>query len=577
MSEKLENHSESHLKQFVKNIMIKKGENACENIMLLAKNEVKKIVNIISEFGNNNGCEIDKKVVENRIGEILKNGEEVLQNVSGDDSQLSLCNFLYETLKQTKAVERQNYFQKMLEIYYQMSEDTIHASKGCNQELLKISLPYLKLKLMAKQLKENEIPLKQSLLELFECVACPKILREDCYQIVRNKVVSDDYEFIKFDLVPIEEKLGCVSAYFLLNITVKHKDIEKVLTFFAKCVPKTNDSLEILATNTFKREAFIYTEFIPKLKRLGIEDISNFAPKYFLSRANDFIILENLSTEEFYTPDITVPVSYDWLVTATRKLSEFHACSVILNAKISKENGDSIGKIYEEYLTDFYSIPGEPSYIASRNSVKMICDVFLEKLRHIPRKFSVEQFKEKILNEFRLVFDKNIQSEKYLNVICHRDLWCSNIISKKGLDSCCLIDFQIITYGPPAVDLLFMIYVNTERATRQKFFNELIKLYYSSLKRNVEKYEIDMDQVCTYEQFLDMAKEYASSAILMSLFHLQILLHPELQEIKKDEMKTEKFYFGDRREMIEEAWNYEPYRTRIGDLIEELYEILENK
>lgn len=112
-----------------------------------------------------------------------------------------------------------------------------------------------------------------------------------------------------------------------------------------------------------------------------------------------------------------------------------------------------------------------------------------------------------------------LESKKFRNVLCHRDLWQSNLVFKfeRNVDDdkidcskpieCVLIDYQICRYLPPIVDVIGLISVSTRLAHRKKFYPRYLRYYYDAFTRELGKFNIDPSNVLRWEEFLRSAKE----------------------------------------------------------------------
>lgn len=108
---------------------------------------------------------------------------------------------------------------------------------------------------------------------------------------------------------------------------------------------------------------------------------------------------------------------------------------------------------------------------------------------------------------------------------------------------------------------------------------ELFHIYYDNLKHCVSLHHVDIEQFCSEETYFESIEYFKSVGIIKALIYAQIMLIPI--EITKgfvaDEEEANKFYFEERKDTFEESLNFDPFRTRIGDLIEDLYAICENQ
>jgi len=75
------------------------------------------------------------------------------------------------------------------------------------------------------------------------------------------------------------------------------------------------------------------------------------------------------------------------------------------------------------------------------------------------------------------------EEPKPVHTLCHGDFWSNNILFTYGEDpdnpsSLIIIDYQLIFVGSPCYDLVYFVYLNTDRAFRDQHLQTCLKLYY---------------------------------------------------------------------------------------------------
>lgn len=116
------------------------------------------------------------------------------------------------------------------------------------------------------------------------------------------------------------------------------------------------------------------------------------------------------------------------------------------------------------------------------------------------------------------VYEMMLESKRFRNVLCHRDLWQSNLVFKfdRNVDDtidyskpieCILIDYQICRYLPPIVDVIGLISVSTRRAHRKQYYHRYLRYYYDALTVELSKYKIDASNELSWEEFIRSWKE----------------------------------------------------------------------
>lgn len=107
---------------------------------------------------------------------------------------------------------------------------------------------------------------------------------------------------------------------------------------------------------------------------------------------------------------------------------------------------------------------------------------------------------------------------------------------KGAADDIRFLDFQIIFYGSPAIDIFYNIFSSTDKALRDKEYTNLIKLYHESLSKTVKLLGSDPDELFTFENLLSELKRFGVYALLMSPMLLQVSLAHSNEISNMDEM-----------------------------------------
>lgn len=93
-------------------------------------------------------------------------------------------------------------------------------------------LPLVKLQFDMKEFEEQQTVSNSTALQLFECILFPIISREDCYQIVCNKLGTHLYELNSFEIGEFVNCFGLFSDHLKLKIEINHQNTNKTLDFF---------------------------------------------------------------------------------------------------------------------------------------------------------------------------------------------------------------------------------------------------------------------------------------------------------------------------------------------------------
>lgn len=133
-------------------------------------------------------------------------------------------------------------------------------------------------------------------------------------------------------------------------------------------------------------------------------------------------------------------------------------------------------------LQEYGEVLGDPTYKDSP---------WLHAAAKLTKNFLIE-FSEKYNNTYAELED--VLSQLYieacdsltdykdtLNVLIHKDLWTNNILFKYKdgePTNAMIIDYQCIRYGPPAFDLMILLYLTTTRNFREEHEADILYHYY---------------------------------------------------------------------------------------------------
>lgn len=523
-----------------------------------------------------------------------------------------LCVFLFSTQK-----VRQHYFHDLLDYYYDALMENLLLI-GLNvldilpyeeyQKLIKKFSSYVKVEVALRSCQQYLKPLKvlednsfvsnvwnlfdsntgcfefvmKWIVEIYEIVLYTNLSREDCYKIVKNKVGLNNYEFSSWRLSPMELRSGFLGDYYKLTIDVKENDELQSSNFFLKYLATYNESFQEMSIFAFKKEEFFYGTFIPEVNKLGLQEITDFLPKCYFSRSDDVIVFEDLSSLDYKSLEKGEALSYENLVLVTKQLAKLHACSLLYEEIMTEKLGKPcrIGDEFAKYVEEAFLIRIDgrpPSMIASgiSGNLNYLLDVFPD----IPKKFTLEEFKKKLKELYDKMMLCDLKSTKFRNVLAHGDLWGNNFLFKKDENhkpvECCLIDYQLIRYCPPGHDLLFFLYVNSDKDTRKKYMFKILEDYYNELSQIFKKYNFDFTEIYTYNAFLESCEFVKPEAIALASLYLQFVLYPaeKVEELALDKEKFQYIVLVDRKEVIDEVYHNNVYRQRIREIVEDLYEV----
>lgn len=98
------------------------------------------------------------------------------------------------------------------------------------------------------------------------------------------------------------------------------------------------------------------------------------------------------------------------------------------------------------------------------------------------------------------------------------------------------MDWQIIRYVSPAIDLLYNIFTSTDKALRDNEYDNLITLYYESLSKTVQLLGSNAAELFTFKNLKDELKRCGNYALLLAPSLISMSLADSDNIPKLDEM-----------------------------------------
>ncbi|XP_045536320.1 uncharacterized protein LOC106709140 [Papilio machaon] len=152
-----------------------------------------------------------------------------------------------------------------------------------------------------------------------------------------------------------------------------------------------------------------------------------------------------------------------------------------------------------------------------------------------------------------------------IEVLCHGDYKPQNIMAKKlngEIIEVIVLDYQLIYYGCPINDLLFFIFSATDRQFRKKYMDHLKSLYYESLKKFLEHFKIDVENVFSRQQFEQTFKDRLEYGLMTGIYMSYF------QFVREDDVA----HFGERALSELDINPCDGYKNWIRGLIDDFVE-----
>ncbi|KAL7302976.1 hypothetical protein TKK_0004203 [Trichogramma kaykai] len=160
------------------------------------------------------------------------------------------------------------------------------------------------------------------------------------------------------------------------------------------------------------------------------------------------------------------------------------------------------------------------------------------------------------------------------NVICHGDLWRGNIMFKdddQRPPKCLLVDFQMLRYGPPSLDLAMLLHVHSPRSFREAHEAHLLRHYYDKLSEYFRDGGSGGGSELGFG-YDELARDYESRRIV-GMAHAAMRWPARVTSRLDDAEALRDWYFGARIDgYLEQIDNDPAFERLMRSCVEELIE-----
>lgn len=249
---------------------------------------------------------------------------------------------------------------------------------------------------------------------------------------------------------------------------------------------------------------------------MGILGGFKWCPSCCLIR-DDFIVLEDLKVSDYEITPIRYDFNHNHIYEVLKSVAVFHSSSIAFETFELKPQGTTIGEKYKNMLFETTFSPDNCWYQTGLRGIKAIA--------LMKSKYGIgSQYENLIRNEFEermkeiYKFVDETSPSKVPKTWILRDIWKNNVMFNFAKDSmgesdlskplhCILIDFQISRYLPITLDVLLVIFLCTRARHFKIHMDQYLKFYFEQLTKELLKYNLKIDEICTWENFMESVDE----------------------------------------------------------------------
>ncbi|XP_052869551.1 uncharacterized protein LOC128275177 [Anopheles cruzii] len=280
----------------------------------------------------------------------------------------------------------------------------------------------------------------------------------------------------------------------------------------------------------FAREALVYADILPKIyeyqRAKGLTSPGEgffHAPRCYHAYCDEaaqesVILMEDLRLRNFQMWNKHNPIDHDHAKLVMEHIGRLHAVSLAMKRDRPEE--------FEAYklsnTLDIYFEAEGPFRNMVLSQMQMAIDA-LEEHDHVGRQ-KLEALKPNTFRELKRCSDTKL-AEPY-SVIRHGDCWSNNIMFRYedgAPKEMVLVDWQNVSYVSPAQDIVYFIYSCTDEAFRERYYFEMIDIYYRSLSATLEKLQHDANELFPRSALDEQLRQYGGYGFLMAIFLIPMM------------------------------------------------------
>jgi len=347
----------------------------------------------------------------------------------------------------------------------------------------------------------------------------PAVTEERILRAVKSHEKSNNVSIVKLEDASGNVKgEGFMSALVILKVEAIVDGQTKTYSWVIKSMPReVNKAMMSIKLRADEREVNFFGDLLPALKDFlsskGLPDLlPNFCSVPYSAWTEDdkVLIMQNLKDEGWRDAiNKKEGLDIEHVRAAIKWMATYHA---ITYAFLEEYEG-GLEKAEKDFQIFFYKFNDlldwekeiEPFRDIGNNSQRAMFKRFEQKNPGGNYETFLEDLIEKHLDMGTAAMKVRDHQKYKLKTICHGDPWFNNMMFKykdgDKLDDILFIDFQIVGYTSPALDLVYFLGSSTTGDLRKKYLPHILTLYHTIFINTVERLGVTVD--FSYEDLLD--------------------------------------------------------------------------
>ncbi|KAK5650074.1 hypothetical protein RI129_001103 [Pyrocoelia pectoralis] len=315
------------------------------------------------------------------------------------------------------------------------------------------------------------------------------------------------------DAASIGENFLSTLFRVVINYELENGKEMPSLSLVIKCCPKNNDSMNaVKLLRCFENEIGFYGTVLPAINKLRYQEKISAKSVHASLVPNPVLMFEDLTTLKYIMHPREVGLDLDHCLMVAEKFAYLHAASFAIY-----QNDPTILTVYENGL-----------FSKNNHSVTALSVGFnslVESCKHWTNLncyyTKLKSMKDNFLEDLFQI----MKPTGNFNVLNHGDCWINNIMfnyDQNGkVQNAVLVDFQILFFSSPSVDLHIFWATSPSLEVQEHHFNTFLGHYYNLLLRNLSKFDVNVNIPSREELHEDFKKRalcgLAAAVILLPL------------------------------------------------------------
>jgi len=293
---------------------------------------------------------------------------------------------------------------------------------------------------------------------------------------------------------------------------------DKVENLIVKLLPQdTFNRAFVIETQFDMREIKFYTEVKPKLESVEREALGDssvhdcWVPPHYYSRhkeaSESILVLADMCKRGYKLESLTKGMSVAQTKSALNAIANFHAASFAYKHKNKKD----LVKEFPYVMSQKQAVESFTNLVD--RGLPLLLKFLENKKEHSELRDNLKRYSGKrtvdALNAALTLSDK-------LNTLIHCDFWCNNVLfTNETNPKCCIIDWQMLMHGKPAIDVAMMIMISLNTDDRRAQEKSLVEDYWKFFSTRLQQLGVEEKDVNYSKSDLD--SDYKTAQVMAAL------------------------------------------------------------